>query len=108
MNLKKLLTLFVFFLAVNVLCLPTFAQGGSAVVSGTVTDPTGAAVPQAHVTLINVDTNLSLNAESNNSGLYRFPTVPPGHYTLATEVQASRSSSSPASPSRSASRPRSI
>jgi hypothetical protein len=87
MHLKKLLAIVFLVFAVNVLNLPSFAQGGSAVLSGTVTDPTGAAVPQAHVTLTNVDTNLSLNADSNNSGLYRFPTVPPGHYTLATEVK---------------------
>jgi len=86
MNLKKLITLFCVF-AVSVFTSAAFAQGGSAVLSGTVTDPTGAAIPAAHVTLTNVDTNLALLAESNPSGLYRFPTVPPGHYTIAIEMK---------------------
>lgn len=83
---KKLFTLFsvfVFLLFTSV----AYGQGGNAVLNGTVTDPTGAAIPQARVTLTNVDTNLALTAESNNSGLYRFPTVPPGHYSLTTEVK---------------------
>lgn len=87
MNLKKLLTLFSFVLALTALIPSALAQGGSAVLSGTVTDSTGAAIPAAHVTLTNVDTNLSLSAETNPSGLYRLPTVPPGHYTIAAEVQ---------------------
>ena len=62
------------------------AQGGSAVLSGTVTDATGAAVPNAHITATNVDTNLVLNADSNSSGLYRFPTIPPGRYVISTNV----------------------
>ena len=86
MNLKKLITLFCA-LAVSVFTSAAFAQGGSAVLSGTVTDPTGAAVPAAHITLTNVDTNLVLPAESNASGLYRFPTVPPGHYKIAAEIK---------------------
>jgi hypothetical protein len=64
-----------------------YTQGGNAVLSGTVTDSTGAAVPGAHVTATNIDTNLVLNSDSNASGLYRFPTLPPGKYTITTEMQ---------------------
>ncbi|HMG03072.1 MAG TPA: carboxypeptidase regulatory-like domain-containing protein [Edaphobacter sp.] len=84
---KKLILLFSCVLVLNVFIPLAFAQGGSAVLSGTVTDPTGAAIPAAHVTFTNVDTNLALTSQSNSSGLYRFPTVPPGHYTLAAEGQ---------------------
>ena len=86
-NMKKLILLFSCVLVLNVFIPLAFAQGGSAVLSGTVTDPTGAAIPAAHVTFTNVDTNLALTSQSNSSGLYRFPTVPPGHYTLAAEGQ---------------------
>jgi len=61
------------------------AQGGSATLTGTVIDSAGAAVPSAHVTVTNVDTNLSLPADANTSGLYRFPSLPPGKYTLKVE-----------------------
>lgn len=67
--------------------IAALAQGGSAVLSGTVTDASGAAVPNAHVTATNVDTNLVLNADSNNSGLYRFPTIPPGRYVISSNVK---------------------
>ncbi|MEK6398382.1 MAG: carboxypeptidase-like regulatory domain-containing protein, partial [Terriglobus sp.] len=67
--------------------IAALAQGGSAVLSGTVTDATGAAVPNAHVTATNTDTNLVLNADTNGSGLYRFPTIPPGHYVIASQVK---------------------
>ncbi|QNI36230.1 TonB-dependent receptor [Edaphobacter sp. 4G125] len=82
---KKLIPLFLCLLAVTVFMSTAFAQGGSAVLSGTVTDSTGAAIPSAHVTLTNADTNLSFNADANSSGLYRFPTVPPGRYSLTAE-----------------------
>lgn len=67
--------------------IAALAQGGSAVLSGTVTDATGAAVPNAHVTATNTDTNLVLNADTNGSGLYRFPTIPPGHYVITSQVK---------------------
>lgn len=82
---KKLLSLFLCLLFVPVFISPAFAQGGSAVLSGTVTDSTGAAISAAHVVLMNTDTNLAFNADTNGSGLYRFPTVPPGHYSLTVE-----------------------
>ncbi|NUQ29736.1 MAG: hypothetical protein HOQ35_14640 [Acidobacteriaceae bacterium] len=87
MNPQKLLRLLFCVLA---LCFAmsssVYAQGGSAVLSGTVTDPSGAAVPNARVTATNTETNLVLTSETNASGLYRFPTIPPGHYTIAAEV----------------------
>jgi hypothetical protein len=84
MMIKKLMTLCsVLFL--SVLMPAAFAQGGSAVLSGTVADSSGAAIPSTHVTLTNVETNLALSAVTNASGLYRFPTVPPGRYTIAAE-----------------------
>lgn len=83
---KKLMTLSCA-LVLSILATAAFAQGGNSVLSGTVTDPSGAAVPATHVTLTNTETNLTLTTVSNDSGLYRFPTVPPGHYTLSAEVQ---------------------
>jgi hypothetical protein len=85
MNIQKLRRLFVCVLAMLVFSLSALAQGGSAVLSGTIADPTGAAIPGVHITVTNVDTNLVLNADANASGLYRFPSVPPGNYTLVAE-----------------------
>ncbi|MGA7622928.1 MAG: carboxypeptidase-like regulatory domain-containing protein [Candidatus Acidiferrales bacterium] len=77
----------VFFLAVAILALNSgsvFAQtGGTGIVVGTVTDPSGAAVPKATVTLTDTATNAERTAITNEAGRYNFPNVPPGNYNLA-------------------------
>jgi len=52
-------------------------------VTGTVTDPTGAVVPGATVTLTNVGTNTPQQVTTNNDGSYRFAFVPPGTYKVS-------------------------
>lgn len=59
-----------------------FAQFSSAV-QGNVLDPSGAAVPNAMVTLVNVETNVTQTAKSDAAGVYRFVSLPPGHYTVS-------------------------
>ncbi|MEZ5391721.1 MAG: carboxypeptidase regulatory-like domain-containing protein [Bryobacterales bacterium] len=54
--------------------------------SGNVTDSTGAVIPGAAVTLLNVATGVSLTAETNESGAYLFPVVTPGMYELRVEL----------------------
>ncbi len=58
------------------------AQLTTADIVGTVTDPTGALVPNAKVTLLNVDTHDQRNGSSNSSGDFQFTLLPVGHYTL--------------------------
>jgi hypothetical protein len=55
---------------------------GSGIVVGTVTDPSGAAVPGATVTLTDAATNSERTATTNETGRYNFPNVPPGKYSL--------------------------
>jgi len=50
--------------------------------TGTVTDPSGAVVPNATVTLKNNGTGQSRTTTSTNSGSYRFSLLPPGSYTV--------------------------
>src|SRR5215467_16066642 len=59
-----------------------FAQLGKGVVAGTVTDPTGAVVSGANVTLISQATGVQRTAQTNEIGLYRFDFVDVGPYTL--------------------------
>ncbi len=49
-------------------------------VTGTVTDPSGAAIQGANVTLTNVNTNASQQTTTNAEGSYRFAFVSPGTY----------------------------
>jgi hypothetical protein len=51
-------------------------------VQGTVLDQSGGAVPDASVTLTNSATTATLTAQTNSSGVFRFPIVPVGRYTL--------------------------
>ncbi len=62
-----------------------FAQA-NAKVSGTVTDPNGAAVPGATVKLINQATKIEVETTSNEDGYFNFVNVNPAMYTLRVEV----------------------
>jgi hypothetical protein len=78
------LILFVSALAVVIAAPPTMhAQtAGEGTISGTVTDSTGAAIPNAQVTAINVATNVSTVRTSSSSGLFTVAPLPPGAYSL--------------------------
>jgi hypothetical protein len=55
-------------------------------IAGTILDPTGAAIPNAKVTLTNTDTNVKAQTTSNATGSYRFPFLNPGHYTVSASA----------------------
>ena len=63
-----------------------WSQSVQGVITGTITDPTGAVVPNATVTITNVGTNASQSITTGGDGSYRFPLVPPGTYTM--EIKA--------------------
>src|SRR5437870_3456902 len=64
-----------------------FAQSATGEVNGTVTDPTGAAVPGAVVKLINQATKIENQATTNESGYFTFVNVQPAPYILTVEMQ---------------------
>src|SRR5580658_1748362 len=51
-------------------------------ISGTVTDPTGAAIAKAAVSVTNTDTGLRQTAPTDDQGFYSFPSLSFGHYEL--------------------------
>jgi hypothetical protein len=65
---------------------PLFAQSDNTNVSGTITDPSGSAVPKAKVVITNQANDLNRETTTNESGNYSIPTVPPGMYTLTAEA----------------------
>ena len=65
------------------LATPAFAQ--EATIIGTITDPSGAAVADAQVTLTNVDTGVSKVIPTNQSGQYNAVDIHIGHYTVKAE-----------------------
>ncbi|MEI9970574.1 MAG: carboxypeptidase-like regulatory domain-containing protein [Ignavibacteriota bacterium] len=54
----------------------------SGAITGTVTDPSGAATPKGAVTITNVNTNASQSTITSQQGSYRFAFVPPGTYDV--------------------------
>ena len=69
-------------------CSCAFAQvEGGATLNGTVTDATGAAVPNARVTASSTSTGLTRTTQSNASGLYSFAGLPVSTYDLSVDSQ---------------------
>lgn len=62
--------------------IPVFAQGTNGSLTGQVTDPSGAAVAKASVTLTNLNTNYPQTTTTDDSGIYLFKLIPPGSYSL--------------------------
>src|SRR6266849_7467625 len=79
------------FLASFLLVLSTISQPANAqnvttgTVIGTVTDPSGAAVPDAAVVLRNKSTNNQTSQKTNSAGQYTFVNVAPGEYQITVK-----------------------
>ncbi|MCU1295039.1 MAG: TonB-dependent receptor, partial [Bryobacterales bacterium] len=65
-----------------------FAQNtNSGDIRGTVTDASGAVVPDVAVTLLNTDTGVVKDLVTNSAGLYDAVSILPGHYTITFAKQ---------------------
>jgi len=80
-----LLRVTVAFLLLVTITIPLRAQTPSGEISGVVTDQTEAIVAGVKISLTNTATNAVREAQTNESGLYAFPALPPGVYTLKAE-----------------------
>ena len=80
MRLPKLCILFLALLCL--IATAVFSQSTSGSMSGTVTDPNGAVVPGAKVVATHVPTNRDYETVTTAAGLYVFPTLPAGPYSL--------------------------
>src|ERR1022692_1053211 len=81
----SILTLLVFALGMSVWAV----TGGS--ISGTLRDPSGAVVPDASVTLQNIDLATTYHATTDAQGFYSFPSVPVGRYQLIVDASGFKS-----------------
>ncbi len=66
------------------------AQTTNASIYGSIFDSSGAAVPRALVTASNVKTGVTLSTVTNGSGVYIFPSLLPGEYTVSAELAGFR------------------
>jgi hypothetical protein len=67
------------------LCLPFLTLAQDASIVGTVTDPSGAAVPGVQITITNIETGLIHAIKTNDAGQYVAPELAIGHYTVKAE-----------------------
>ena len=63
-----------------------FSQAVNATLLGTVTDVSGAVIVTAKVIITEINTGVSRTGETNTSGNYSFPDLPPGQYTVSVEI----------------------
>jgi len=77
-----------FFLFSAIALVPAllFAQGYFGTVSGVLTDPSGAVIQGAKVTLLDEQKGYHFAATSDSNGRYLFASIPPGLYSLSAEM----------------------
>src|SRR5436305_1900972 len=62
------------------------AQTGNSVITGSVTDASGGAIPGVDITLINPATGTRAVTISNETGVYRFASLPPAIYQVEASL----------------------
>jgi hypothetical protein len=82
---KRSLLVFFALLLLIAGALPVMAQEQTATIRGTITDAQGAALPGVSVEAVN-ERGQKYSAMSDETGLYRFPSVLPGTYTVTATL----------------------
>jgi Carboxypeptidase regulatory-like domain/TonB-dependent Receptor Plug Domain len=76
--------------AIFVFCLfvvsALWSQTATGRIVGTVSDPTGALIPGASITVTNVNTQVAYDTLTNEQGLYQAPLLPIGTYTVTANM----------------------
>ncbi len=78
--------LFLTFCALCLLTLPLYGQKQTGLITGTVTDPSGAVVANASVTVLNTATGQARTASTDTSGTYSVPDLSPGMYQVTIKA----------------------
>ncbi len=83
----KITAVWISFLACMLLASNGYGQVGiNATLSGTITDSSGALIPGVTVTATNEATGVASTALSNESGVYRYPSLQPGNYDVKASL----------------------
>lgn len=61
-----------------------FAQGTTGQISGTITDPNGAVIQGASISVTSLETNLSRQTTTNEDGIFALQLLPAGRYRIET------------------------
>src|SRR5688572_16111152 len=68
------------------IAIPSFAQGTTGTLTGSVTDDQGLALPGANVTVTNTSTGFSRSATTDETGTFRIAGLPSGSYEVKSEL----------------------
>jgi hypothetical protein len=82
LRVKNVVSLLILALSCSLLCGRASAQVAGATLKGTVTDPTGAAIPKAQVSIIDVATSIAHNVTTDATGGYAAANLRPGDYQI--------------------------
>jgi hypothetical protein len=74
-----------FLLASLLACTPLFSQAVNGSLLGSVTDQSNALIVNAKVVLTETNTSIVRNTQTNDSGNFSFPSLPPGVYSVSVE-----------------------
>src|SRR6266851_3599567 len=66
--------------------VPLSGQVSTGTITGMVTDPSGAAIPNVQVSVVQTETNIETRAITNNEGIYRVQSLQPGAYNVTLEA----------------------
>jgi carboxypeptidase family protein/TonB-dependent receptor-like protein len=69
------------------LCASLFSQGSGGRISGSVTDPSGAVIAGATVTVLDVDRGITRTLTADQAGEYVAPNLLPGKYTVRAQFK---------------------
>ena len=76
--------------AIAMMAGATIAQSATGQINGKVTDPNGAIVAAANITVKSVDTGRETTAISDNDGTYTITALQPGLYDVTVKAVTSR------------------
>jgi hypothetical protein len=79
-------------LAATLLIMPSYGQNFRGTITGTVVDPSGAAVPGAQVEARDLETLFITSAETNGDGIFSIPFLVPGNYRVSVTAKGFKQS----------------
>ncbi|MDQ1451062.1 MAG: hypothetical protein QOK38_928, partial [Acidobacteriaceae bacterium] len=86
-SLRRAISVFIFIISVFASVSPLFSQSNSGIVSGTVTDPIGAVLPGAVVSILNPVSGYSRSMVTDSAGHFQFTNLPLNSYHVTATAK---------------------